>query len=480
MKKATAGRVILTALILMALAAMWGVQSDLAYYVAQQRPILLGRYTLSKTISLLMFTPVLLMILRAMWKKKVADPRARRIERFKAASATLSIIIAIMIADAALRTIGKHRAAAYVGTATSYHRTPNQVFTGVFHDFPEFAFCYPNATPGYPPVEFTLSVDSNGFRNPVQAETYDWIVLGDSFAEGSSVSDFDGWVPKLAQMRGVKIYNLGMSGGSPLTYLDTLEKFGTALKPGVALYMLYEGNDFRDSNFRQEKISAVEDSKKARSNPFKTSPLRTLLKNYLIKHLGPSGKNRFRNDPEINNPSHSMYPVAWLPFRLPDGGAYGYAFDVKRLEQHYITAESFNATKACRESIRLLQEAIDVCRANDIQLVVLYAPDKPHILIHDIAAQVPAGQVRAFLRTRLNDLPPAPEFMDALIAGTAVREKIFRDLCQANEVQFISLTEPLRQQTRAGVRTYYTYDQHWTPEGHDVVADFLHETIRSQ
>lgn len=475
MKKDKMIRLLVSALIAVILAVLWGRQSDLAYNVAQQRAILLGRYTLDAMITLLTVTPILLAVLWGLWRKKTAvvDPVARRLAAFKRFSLILSIAIAIVFADIAMRLT--HRKV-YVGTETSYHRAPNSIYHDIFTDKPEFAFSYPNALPGYPDVAYTLTVDARGFRNPEAIEQADWIVLGDSFAEGSNVSDEQVWVRRLADKRGVSIYNLGMSGGSPVTYLDTLQRFGVALKPKVALYMLYEGNDFRDSNFRTAKL---EDPRKASLSErlFKASPLRRLIKDSILRTFQPIGRNRFARDPHVFEPSHLMYPVAWLPVQIPAGSGYGYAFDVKRLEQHYITEDGFHQTVACKESLRLMQEAKAVCEAHGIRMIVIYAPDTPHVLIDAIVSQVPAEQLRAFMATRIEDLPEPSQVVAALKEGLAVRQRVMEAFCQSEGIPFLPLSEILRQKTLDGIKTYYAYDQHWTPEGHRVVADFLADCV---
>jgi len=465
-----------TVLILAVLTALWGTESDLAYNIAQQRAVLLGRYTLEKTLLLLLLTPLLLIALCRVWKKKASIPTARRLAWFKGLSITLAVAAAVIFADIALRLSAKEQ---YIGTAQSYHRRPGQIHRGVFHDRPESAFSYPNALPGHPAVPFTLTVDRRGFRNPAEQETYDWIVLGDSFAEGSSVSDEHVWPALLAAEKKVRIYNLGMSGGSPVTYLDTLKTFGDELKPKKALYMLYEGNDLRDSNFRAAKL---DDSKKPSLSDriFKGSPLRRLFKDSVQRLLSPVGSDRFANDPSVNEPGHRLYPVAWLPAQIPAGGEYGYAFDVKRLEQHYITEEQFRQTRAFAEATRLLAEAADYCNEQGIELIFIYAPDTPHVMMDDILDRVPPEQLHAFMATRRSRLPDPAELCAALYEGVRVRERIFKEFCGELGIPFISLTEPLREKTRAGVRTYYTYDQHWTPDGHRAVADVLSAQIPAE
>ncbi len=476
MRKGIFLRSVITALIAGVLVFLWARQSDLAYNVAQQRAILLGRYTLDSMIALLIVTPILLAVVWGLWKKQSppADASARRLAAFRRISLIGSIVLAVVFADVAMRLT---RRTLYVGTEGSYHRAPSRVYRGVFCDKPEFAFSYPNALPGYPEVAYTLTVDGRGFRNAEAIAQADWIVLGDSFAEGSGVSDEQVWVRLLAEKRGVSIYNLGMSGGSPVTYLDTLQKFGVGLKPKVALYMLYEGNDFRDSNFRAAKLQDPRGASLS-ERIFKASPLRRLIKESVLRTFQPIGRDRFCDDPRINDPSHRMYPVAWLPIEIPAGGGYGYAFDVKRLEQHYITEDQFRCSTACKESLRLMQEAKAVCDANGIRMIVVYAPDTPHVLFDDIAARVPAAQLHAFSATRMDDLPEPETVVAELKEGLAVRQRVMEAFCAAQNIPFIPLTDILRQKTQEGVKTYYSYDQHWSPEGHQVVADYLAERIK--
>jgi len=477
MNKQKTIRIVMSIVIVGVLAVMWGLQSDLAYNVAQQRASLLGRYTLDKTIGLLFATPMLLWVLWGGWQdnsKRYRDSKQKRLATFKVISLVLSIMVAVVFVDVAMRLMKRR---VYVREGLSYHRAQGRIDKGVFQDKPKVAFSYPKATPGYPDVPYVLTTDSRGFRNPVPQDGCDWIVLGDSFAEGSSVSDEQVWPTLLAGLRGVRVYNLGMSGGSPVTYLDTLKKVGLELKPKVALYMLYEGNDFRDSNFAAHKLEAPKQATTF-DTIFKASPLRLLIRDSVERFLGPVGSGRYANDPKVNEPSHPMYPVAWLPIEIPAGSGYGYEFDLKETLKYLVTKEAFGKSVACTESLRLLAEAKKTCQENGITLVVLYAPDKPHVLMEDVLLQVPREQFYAFLSIKGKHLPAPDQIGPALRAGTEVRQQVFKAYCESQGIPFVSVTEGLREKTRQGCRTYYTYDQHWTPEGHRVVAEFLNEKIK--
>ena len=228
----------------------------------------------------------------------------------------------------------------------------------------------------------------------------------------------------------------------------------------------------RDSNFRRQKLEAPRKTSLS-DTLFKASPLRQWIKDSVVRMLGPVGRKRFYQDPAVHDPSHVMYPAAWLPIQIPAGGGYGYAFDVKRLEQHYLTEDDFRQSTACKETLRLLDETRRVCDEHGITLIVVYAPDTPHVLIDDVVSRVEPKQLHAFMATRIKHLPNPEELGRVLREGTQVRQRFVERFCAENNIAFISLTEPLRQKTAEGTRTYYTYDQHWTPEGHAVVAEYL-------
>ena len=49
-----------------------------------------------------------------------------------------------------------------------------------------------------------------------------------------------------------------------------------------------------------------------------------------------------------------------------------------------------------------------------------------------------------------------------------------RQWCERHGVPFCSITADLRQRASEGEQVYYTYDQHWTPDGHEIVAETVY------
>ncbi len=230
-------------------------------------------------------------------------------------------------------------------TERASRRPPNTTNRGTSQDVPEKAFLYPRTPPGYPDIDYTLTVDKRGFRNKTDLEKYDVVTLGDSFAEGSRISDDQVFSAILAQKTNLAVYNLGMSAGHPGTYLETLKKFGLALSPKIVICLLYEGNDFRGDNFRRKDTFSdqLEDC-------FKESPLRNALKNLLIRCFGstPSSPSQTtaQTNPEAANNNETApgadpqinIALSWLPVAVSDEPNAGhYTFKIKRLLAHFIT-----------------------------------------------------------------------------------------------------------------------------------------------
>ncbi|HUW20658.1 MAG TPA: SGNH/GDSL hydrolase family protein [Sedimentisphaerales bacterium] len=457
---------------------LWAKPCDLAYNVAQQRDILLGRYTIEQTTTLILLIPVSLLIIKGIWSgKKVRSQKEKRERLFKTVALSVSIVFAILIVDIFLRVVQHQR---YIGSRSYYHRAPNTIDRGINKDVPATAFSYPGTAPGYPDVPYALTVDKRGFRNKTDLQKYDLVALGDSFTEGSHVSDEQAWPVIFAQRTNLTVYNLGMSGGSPVTYLETLKKFGLQLSPKTVVCMIYEGNDFRGSNFVPDKHK----NGRTLENLFRTSPLRQAIKSALIRSLGPVNAGRFSKQAAPNpqyTPSDPLYAVSWLPLPVPDGsGAKYYAFKLKRLLSHFVTKDELLESGGCQALLAKLRKIHNMCSENNVRLILVYAPDKPHVLLPLVRDVLPAEKLRAFMALKEKRLPAAKELMDILVPRLQIHESVTEEFCRAESIEFVSLTEPLREEILKGSQVYYTHDQHWTPIGQKIAAQTLSTYVKSK
>ena len=144
-----------------------------------------------------------------------------------------------------------------------------------------------------------------------------------------------------------------------------------------------------------------------------------------------------------------------------------------------------NAIKHCLAEVELPIEELDYVVFYEkpllkferlLETYFAYAPDKPNILLDEVIRQVPVDQLTAFLALKAKNLPD-PMDPDVLRSRISVQENTFKEFCGTNNIEFLSLTEALKEATFSGTQTYFTYDQHWTPEAHSLVADYLTEQI---
>ncbi len=467
------GKWINTTITILINAALWIIPSNVPYLIAQNRDVLLGRYSLERLVAILLIAPISIASLYLTW-----SPAQKKKERqFKVMAVAISVLLCLLVVDTGLRIAQPKR---YIVRQSYLHRTPNAKYTGLYQDVSEKAFLYATTPAAYPDIEYTLTTDKRGFRNQSDFEEYDLIAIGDSFTEGSNIADNQTWPALLAQKTQLTVYNLGMSAGNPASYLETLSKFGLQLSPKIVLCTLYEGNDFRDANFRnknsfRERLNRYADS----------SPVRNALKHFLIRSLAsnPSARTKGNSQSEAGQRNEAKSPAAdktahgplsWLPVGIPEGsGSRYYTFKVKRLLDHYVTRGTFAQSKGCKKTCESLARIKEICSRNKARLIVLYAPDKPHTIVPLLNGIVTPQQIRAFMALREKNLPPAEKLMGVVAGCLEVQQSTFKDFCRAESIEFLSLTAPLREAISRGKQAYFTYDQHWTPIGHEIVANAL-------
>lgn len=87
--------------------------------------------------------------------------------------------------------------------------------------------------------------DRWGFRNPESWEQVELVLLGDSFVYGHGVEEDETFAHRLRDELGVRVANLGVTGGCPVDYLAILRNFGVRLAPKVVVVFVF-GNDLSD------------------------------------------------------------------------------------------------------------------------------------------------------------------------------------------------------------------------------------------
>ena len=91
--------------------------------------------------------------------------------------------------------------------------------------------------------------DRYGFNNPDNvwdSSEIDFLIIGDSFAQGMCVNETDNFSGNLKKLTKKNVINLGMSGNGPIRELASIREYMPIINPKKILWFYYEGNDLSD------------------------------------------------------------------------------------------------------------------------------------------------------------------------------------------------------------------------------------------
>lgn len=474
-------RVVAATLLLLVSGLIWLPGSPVIQLIITNEEIVLGRYSRGHFGILLLLTLILLTAASVIFFTR-RKPLAETV--FALVMIYFSAGISAFVLVVASGFINKPRYVeqdisgvdADTGIALSgvvRHRPPQERFNLVQKDMPEQLRSYPDAPAGYPGFSLVLTTDANGFRNQQMLDQYDMLAVGDSFVAGSHVSDEQVWVDLLRQKTGQSIYNLGVSGSDPLVYLNNFITLGRKLQPKTVLVMLYEGNDFRDAS-PLPKASVVAapatpvDKMTSISFLAKASPVTIGLRRLTGEVLAKIGSD--------NPVPGYAETVGFMPLAVatPREAQY-YSFDPKRLRYLVEGNEQQFAESSDWKNVRdVLDKFVVLSKKDNFRLVFVYAPSTPHVILPLVADKIPAQQLLNFSRFKQKNLQlDAETYKQQVLARLDAEENVWKNWCQENGIECVSTTQALRDAAAAGHQVYYTYDQHWTPEGNKVAANVL-------
>lgn len=472
---------------------MWSRHSDVITLIVRQRPVLFGRYSQGHFGSLLILTPILWTIAAAFASKR---PLRQALGNAGIGIATTLIaVISITYIAHFFREgpryieskLDTHEHAMQLAGAVR-HRPPNQVYELTYVDKPEQARSYPNPPAGYPDIPLRLTTDVNGFRNVNVLPQYDMVAVGDSFVAGSNISDDQTWSALLAKATNQTIYNLGVGGSGPPTYLSNYAYFGLNLKPRVALFMIYEGNDFK------EDVVLIDTAPRDTGKPSKP-PLAQRIADHFSQAFdsSPVTKGLDRLSEDLFEKLGSTRPVpnyqeklGFMPIALSHGTdstntvTHYYSFDPKRAIYLNYNRDEFTRSPEWKATEKILEQLIAISREHNIKPVFIYAPSTPHVVMPLVKDKIPAEQLHYFISRKQKRLPPADELKQQLYDNLDVEQNVVLDFCRAQGIDCVALTEALQRETANGVQTYFSYDQHWTPDGQRVAAETIEQFLREK
>jgi hypothetical protein len=348
------------------------------------------------------------------------------------------------------------------------------------------------------------------------------ITLGDSFTAGDGVPRRKTWSYLLGRRLDRPVYNMGIGGACPTQEVRLLQRHAPpGAAPKTVLLCVYEGNDpgeeivFRDFLNRGEGRSWRD--RRRLPSPRHARRIGCSLLMAVWRHwrtteeetapVGPEGALYLRPDnPPPRDPADCdewdddraaayflpaggvpdaptdrLLPnrrwhevpvtgagVGLNPYRLTIGGtevemSVWSDGEVRSLANPAWDWAVHPGVARMREAFR---ELAAHCRAHGARGVVLFAPAKAHVYWEWIDAQVGDARLPAMLRERFRLHRGA--LRDAV--GAAAREA---------GLEFLDLTPALRDAaSRGGPPVYLHHDTHWSPAGHEAVADAVASHLR--
>lgn len=288
--------------------------------------------------------------------------------------------------------------------------------------------------------EYDVRYDQHGFRNEVDYEQARCIIIGDSVVEAGGVQANELVSYHLADSLQVPVANLGQSHYGPQQELHVLKRFGLPLRPAVCLWVFFEGNDLADVWRYEEMRESWPDSV--------TEPW----------HERSFAVNGLRWLRSISRKPTTDRSGVFLSRVGPQRLWFGYAGKP-------LSARNLDALAA---TTRVIADAHALCEQNRIHLIVAFAPTKFRVYADYCEFPTPRGGA----------------LFDVTIDGWSVNDLPERLANSVNSVSskiaFLDLTPHLKAAAADGRVVYYPDDTHWSPIGHEVVAEETAALVRSK
>lgn len=472
MKKAISIGIVLLGLVI------WIFPSDIVKLIVEHKPVLFGRYSQGHFASLILLTAMLWTFAGMLLASQKFDLKLFGNLLLVLVSSSVSLIFVIWVSKLVVspRYIEENVTHITGGASIALqgivrHRPPNQKYEYVQVDEPPQLRSYPSPPKGHADVSITLTSDAQGYRNTKVYDQSDILVIGDSFAAGSRVSDAEAWPSILSDVSKTTLYNLGTSGTDIQDYLATLVVKGLTYRPKIVILMVYEGNDFKklpvilDSDFQEDDVEFLD--------YLKDSPVSAALKRL--------SRNIFEHAYASDDVPEYTASFPWMPIEVKgdNDSLHYYSFRPVRPLYLNVTKADFEASEIWQSNRLLLDRFVQLAQEHHFTPVIAYAPSKPHIVMPLTKERIPAEQLYQFLSYKKKNLPEPVKLKQALFANFSSIESVVSAYCEANNIAFVSTTSALKESTQQGVQTYYTYDQHWTPEGNAIVSEVIYEHLLS-
>jgi hypothetical protein len=312
-----------------------------------------------------------------------------------------------------------------------------------------------------------FNTDADGFFNDSVPTQADMVVIGDSFTVGMHVPANKGWASLLEKQLPLTVYNAGVNAYGPPQELVVLKKYGLPKRPRIVLWGFCQGNDLADAEafdaFKHGKHTYVFVPASEKPFPYNRP---------VVKLLMALRECYWR----LERP---VYPD---PQRLSAGGVEKpIAFSNVTLYQLARSREEIERSLGWKLTCEALVKAKKACDEAGTRLVIAYFPVKLSVYGDYALDKFNKEKILEFARPRLKELKDltAEQLIEALRLNADTIARMLKDLCDANNIEFINTQPALEKSLERGEWPYYSYDGHWNVTGERVVAARIASYLKS-
>ncbi|HMV42032.1 MAG TPA: GDSL family lipase [Leptospiraceae bacterium] len=330
---------------------------------------------------------------------------------------------------------------------------------------------YPDKTGKVVSEEYAVLVETNqnGFRQKIDSNhKYSTLLIGDSFTEGWGVEADEIYSEILNQSsKEEKFLNLGLHGSSPILFALQMKYYLETFKPKKVIVQLFD-NDL-DDNDKIEIFTELDKEGKVVSpkqrlgasifgesiyNFFKERTLyrlTTKVVKFFQKQPSPILYYKVGREPKVKTLSHeeSIQKFGKLsPLGKDINVKYGNQFGF------YKDAEEELWKSRLRKNEIYLNQILDICKQNNVELSFLYIPAKEFFAKGGIT-----GALKDFSSEAHSQKNP--------------HYQQIQKVCKENQLKCYFTNEYFFDKDPE--KLYFPYDAHLNKEGHRVLAEMILE-----
>ncbi|PWU18893.1 MAG: hypothetical protein C5B50_07705 [Verrucomicrobia bacterium] len=297
----------------------------------------------------------------------------------------------------------------------------------------------------------TFETDFEGFHNAKDIRQADLVMIGDSYTEAGNIPEDENFTSLASRKLGLSARNLGRAGYTTPTELIVLKKYGLPCRPKFIVWQIAESNDLAEC---------------------------IAYENWIAKGRGPYFQTIFRNSSagipsaserwQRRSPTYNLFTA----LRHHDLNPWPFTGTFTDRQQNEIPirfALEFGLQQPARGHrgwptfSTALAEGAEICRTNNIHLLVVLIPMKYRAL--GPYTHFPPG-----VRERAEAFPGASQ-EDSL-------GPLLQLFCDAHKIPFADATPILREKAKAGDLVYLPFDTHLSPAGHQAVAELITDKLK--